>query len=476
MVHKQRVWPLTPHTITSSGNADGATDVFAADLNGDGILDVLSGSRIDNKVAWYPTPGFRITNAHDPLQVGENGSTDTFTVVLTAQPSSNVVLDIISNDTTESIASPTSRTFTTANWNIPQTVTVTGVNDAIVDGVRISTITFRVNDASSDNNFDPLADQIVSVSTTDNDTAGFTVTQSGGTTQVSENGTTDTFAIVLTAQPSSDVVFDILSSDATEATASPTLLTFTTANWSIAQTVTVTGINDAIVDGTQTSTVTVRVNDAASDNSFDPLLDQAVSVSTTDNDTSPQGDYDHNGQVNATDYTVFRNTFGSTTNLAADGNASSQIDAGDYAIWRKKFGASGISGAGAGSAATTNSSNAIVAANQKINVAEPASRTVSNKQTRSFDFAFAAINPAGESRRQDSTRVVATTHTRIPRGLTGFQIARTSSNVVLTLSTGQRDARDAVAIDMAIANESDWSNPDAQLAFEPVQSNLFSLT
>ena len=41
------------------------------------------------------------------------------------------------------------------------------------------------------------------------------------------------------------------SSDTTEGTVSPASLTFTTANWSSAQTVTVTGVDDAIADGHQ---------------------------------------------------------------------------------------------------------------------------------------------------------------------------------------------------------------------------------
>ena len=53
-----------------------------------------------------------------------------------------------------------------------------------------------MDDASSDDAFDPLADQAVSVTTTDDDTAGFTVTESGGSTSVSETGTTDTFDVV----------------------------------------------------------------------------------------------------------------------------------------------------------------------------------------------------------------------------------------------------------------------------------------
>ncbi|MCB0465965.1 MAG: T9SS type A sorting domain-containing protein [Aequorivita sp.] len=40
-----------------SANADGARSVYAADIDGDGDMDVLSASSFDNKVAWYENNG-----------------------------------------------------------------------------------------------------------------------------------------------------------------------------------------------------------------------------------------------------------------------------------------------------------------------------------------------------------------------------------------------------------------------------------
>ncbi len=45
-----------------------------------------------------------------------------------------MTIGLTSSDTTEGTVSPASVTFTAANWNTAQTVTVTGVNDDLDDG------------------------------------------------------------------------------------------------------------------------------------------------------------------------------------------------------------------------------------------------------------------------------------------------------------------------------------------------------
>ncbi|GIR37551.1 MAG: hypothetical protein CM15mP49_29360 [Actinomycetota bacterium] len=136
-------------------------------------------------------------------------------------------------------------TFTSANWDTAQVVTVTGVDDDIIDGTINSTITVTIVDAISDDQFDAVADQTVSVSTTDDDVAGFTVSETEGSTGVAEAGGTDTFTVVLNAQPDSDVVLSITSSDTGEATVTSSL-TFTSENWDT-PIVTVTGVDDDLV-------------------------------------------------------------------------------------------------------------------------------------------------------------------------------------------------------------------------------------
>ena len=110
--------------------------------------------------------------------------------------------------------------FTTGNCDTAQTVTVTGVDDALTDGDQITTVTISVDDANSDDAYDPLSDQMVAATTVDDEVASFTVTEVGGTS-VNESGTTDTFTVVLDEQPVTDVVFTVTSGDTGEATALP---------------------------------------------------------------------------------------------------------------------------------------------------------------------------------------------------------------------------------------------------------------
>jgi hypothetical protein len=284
----------SPQTVTLTGVNDPIIDgaqtpsvvVSVIDASSDEAFDPLADESVAVVVTDDDVAGLAVAESGGSTSVSESGTSDTFTLVLNAQPSSNVVLSVTTGDPGEATASPTSLTFTPSNWNLARTVTVAGVNDVIADGTQTVIVTVSVVDAGSDDAFDAVTDQTVSVAVLDNDVNGFSMVQSGGATTVAESGTTDTFTVVLTAQPLSDVVLAVAASDAGEATATPTTLTFTTGNWNTPKTVTVTGVDDSILDGTQTSSVTLSVVDASSEDGYDAVADQAVTVSTTDNDVA----------------------------------------------------------------------------------------------------------------------------------------------------------------------------------------------
>ena len=140
---------------------------------------------------------------------------------------------------------------------------VTGGESAVEDGTQTVTFTIR-----------------------DDDTAGFTVAETSGTS-VTEGGSTDTFTGVLDSKPTGNVVFALTDNDTdnSEISYSPTTLTFTTGNWNSAQTVTVTGVEDAVDDGDISSGITIAINaGSTADSIYDTVSSQAVVVTTVDDD------------------------------------------------------------------------------------------------------------------------------------------------------------------------------------------------
>ncbi|MEX2169194.1 MAG: LamG domain-containing protein [Pirellulales bacterium] len=73
------------------------------------------------------------------------------------------------------------------------------------------------------------------------------------------------------------------------------------------------------------------------------------------------GDYNGNGIVDAADYTLWRDTLGSDTDLRADGDGSLIVDLGDYTKWVENFGAPGSLGAGASAEAVPEPSSLLLA-------------------------------------------------------------------------------------------------------------------
>jgi hypothetical protein len=92
----------------------------------------------------------------------EDGGTAVVSVVLDAQPSATVTITFNSSDTTEGVISKSSLTFGIPDWNVVQTVTVTGVedNDPTDDGnfTAYNFIVFEVS--SSDAKFDEIPSSV----------------------------------------------------------------------------------------------------------------------------------------------------------------------------------------------------------------------------------------------------------------------------------------------------------------------------
>lgn len=223
------------------------------------------------------------------LTTSESGTAQTFTVRLNRQPTADVTIQFTSGDTSEGLVSTGNATpapqviltFTPQNYALAQTVKVTGVDDNIVDGDIVYLVNSE-NAQSSDALYQGLNPIDVSVTNTDDEVPGFQVTPT--TVTVSETGTTATFTVRLNVAPTGNVTVNVTSSDTSEGTVSPSMLTFTPANGTQTQIVTVTGVDDTLRDGDQTYTIGLSPA-TSTDNRYNGLDPQDVTATTTDNET-----------------------------------------------------------------------------------------------------------------------------------------------------------------------------------------------
>ncbi len=87
--------------------------------------------------------------------VSESATEATFSVSLQSQPTATVFVSVSSSDTSEAKVSPENLTFTTENWDVEQTVVVTGVNDTEVDSDQAFKIVLAAA-ISEDDNYNSL--------------------------------------------------------------------------------------------------------------------------------------------------------------------------------------------------------------------------------------------------------------------------------------------------------------------------------
>ena len=167
---------------------------------------------------------------------------------LNAQPAATVTAAVtrVSGDTDITVQSGSSLTFTTANWNVYQPVTLAAGND--VDATN-GTATIRVSASG-------IPNKDVTATEADDDPQYFITDKD--TVPVPEIGTA-TFQVKLNAQPAATVTATVtrVSGDTDITVQSGASLTFTTANWNVYQPVTLAAGND--VDATN-GTATIRVS------------------------------------------------------------------------------------------------------------------------------------------------------------------------------------------------------------------------
>ena len=244
---------------------------FSDDGDYDGVAIVIEGVNADDDEAGIAAGALEV-------ETDEGGSVAEAMVSLMSKPAQRVTLSVGSSDESEAVADPAVLTFTASDWNVGQAVAVTGVDDDVVDGSQSYAIVVRAS--SGDADYEGLSVEIAGVNADDDGEAG--IVGGSGNVSTGEDGTAATVGLSLQSEPSAAVTLSIASTDPGEAVAEPSALTFSTADWNMDQTVTVSGMDDDVADGPQSYAVAVRAG--SGDDAYDGLSAEIAGVNADDDE------------------------------------------------------------------------------------------------------------------------------------------------------------------------------------------------
>jgi len=205
-------------------------------------------------------------------QVSEAGTVSNYQVQIIGNPASTVSLTISGGSQLLINGSPQAvLTFNPALGLTPQTVTVAAVDDSIIEATHTGTISYQTS--SLDPGYDNMAIASASVQILDNELATVAplyVVPSNIIAEVIE-GDSASYTVVLSTQPTSQVT---VTFNADSQIAMQAGLVFTTSNWNVPQSVSMTAVEDSIGQGHRVATVlyTVSSADARFNNTFVPRM------------------------------------------------------------------------------------------------------------------------------------------------------------------------------------------------------------
>ena len=203
------------------------------------------------------------------------GRTNSYSVVLDTQPTAGVTVTVSGHVNTDLSLDKTSLTFTADNWKTAQTVTVTADENAVARSVTLSHAISGADYGSV--SADDATVNIVAAPSSITIQVGVTVSQQR--LSVVEGGSQD-YSLVLNTVPTGDVTVDITLPSGTDLSLDSATLTFTTANWSTPQTITVSADedDDAAADDP------VQISHTISGGGYDNTPVPDVRVTITEND------------------------------------------------------------------------------------------------------------------------------------------------------------------------------------------------
>ena len=192
-----------------------------------------------------------LTLSRESLSLTEatgTGRTASYKVALTSEPTSKVTVNLSPNSEGRSEGvSLFPRIHLRELADRAKPSPLQAVDDDIDNDVaRATTIAHRLHTASG-GDYGSVTGS-VAVTVTDDDDRGLTISEdSVKVTEAAGDSRTASYTVALASQPTATVTVSLSSGDEDAATVSPATLTFTTNDWSAAQSVTVTAVDDEIL-------------------------------------------------------------------------------------------------------------------------------------------------------------------------------------------------------------------------------------
>ena len=231
------------------------------------------------------------------ITANEGVTTAIYTVTLNTDTDDAIVtITPTSSDTDAATVTPSSLVFTSGDWNVARTVTVSGLDDddAVDEAVTISHTVTLANRQPGDS---VTGVEDVQFNVIDNETRGLVfanvsledVESAERTYEVFE-GSVGIYSVALSTQPlptDSVVTVSLASTDTAVATVSPASVMFTHTNWNTPVNITVTGVqdDDAHLSG-DTVTISHSIAGGVSDYmASDHTAADDVTIRVTEDDT-----------------------------------------------------------------------------------------------------------------------------------------------------------------------------------------------
>ena len=339
----------SPQTVTVSAadDQDGASESAtlthtastASPSEYTGLIATLVASSDDNDAP-------SLAAAPAQLSISENGSAGSYSIRLTTQPSGEVTVTVIgalgslTPDADDGATGDQgSVRFTATNWNTARTVTVRAAND---DNALDET--YRLTHSASGADYGGVAMAGPVAVTVDDDDLGALLLDADPSTAALDPGplllselSSDAanarrYTARLSAAPTGGVTVAVSSAAAAKVTVDASSLTFTTANWSTAQTLTATAQDDAdaqdesvtithTASGGGYSAVSSRLQAAVSDNErtgtdYDADEDGLIEISSLAQLNAVRWDLDGDGTASSGNETAYGTAFdGASTGM-----------------------------------------------------------------------------------------------------------------------------------------------------------------